>query len=82
MELKKKEEWNKEFAEKLISLDERRCANDIAFAIGKWGIGWLFEVCIEVFEEIANDEESYSCCERMTAHTRVLLFESFKNFFQ
>jgi hypothetical protein len=72
---------DKEFAEKLISLDERRCANDIAFAIGRWGISWVFEVCIEVFQEIDSDEER-SCCDKAKAQKAILLFESFKNYFQ
>lgn len=72
---------NNTTASNLLSLDERRCANEIALAIGRWGISWLFDVCIEIFEEIAKDER-HSCCERVNAETRILLFQSFKNLFE
>lgn len=69
-----------ELLRKVAQLDERRMANEIALAIGKWGIDWLFDVCIEVFQDIVESEK-YSCCEHVQAYTRILLFKSFKHFF-
>lgn len=72
---------DKDFVEKLLSLDERRCANEIAFAVGKWGVNWVFNVLIEIFEEMENDSDR-DCCDVQIAHTKILLFKGLKKMFE
>lgn len=66
--------------EKLLSLDERREANRLCFMVGKYGVAWVFDVLIEIFQEIAKDQ-TRECCETVNAETRILLFTGLKLLF-
>lgn len=70
-----------EFAGKILSLDERREANNLATVCGKWGMAWILDVCAAVFDETAHDPER-SVLDVSRASDRATLLRAMKDIFQ
>lgn len=71
---------NKETAASILCLEEEKSKKLIKLAIGKWGVAWLLDILIEIFEDIA-DNPGAECCHVVNATTRVLIFQGLKNLF-
>jgi len=77
----KRNDTKAEILKQILSLDERRAANDVAFAMGKFGAAWVFDCMAEVFEEITEDPDR-ACCEKVQAQDRVKLLKACSSMFK